>query len=137
MKKMAMRENRRVRPVLLAEAFNVYTALLQMGGYAPADPTCVVEEVAALADLLDEAGTKHKHATDAATVTRNALVAAEWAFHNRIMAVKNQIRAQYGVNSDQMQMIGLKRTSARKRPARGAKRANGSAPNGASGGSEE
>jgi len=130
---MALHENRRVRPVLLEEALDVYTALLQMDDYAPADPDCVVEEVAVLAKVLDEAGIRHKHATDAATVTRNALMAAEWAFHNRIMAVKNQIRAQYGVNSDQMQMIGLKRTSTRKLPSRVTKRINGGAQNGASG----
>ena len=130
---MALHENRRVRPGLLDEDSDVYTALLQMGDYAPPDPECVVAEVAVLATALEEARTRHKHAQDAATVTRNALTAAEWAFHNRIVAVKNQVRAQYGVNSDQVQMIGLKRTSARKRPSRGAKPANGANGNGTGG----
>ena len=43
---------------------------------------------------------------------------AEWEFHNRVLAMKEVVRGQYGVDSDEAQSIGLKKKSDRKRPTR-------------------
>jgi hypothetical protein len=45
-------------------------------------------------------------------------VAAEWRCHEAIMGVKAQVIAQYGRSSDQLQALGLKKQTERKRPAR-------------------
>ncbi|MBW4464832.1 MAG: hypothetical protein KME07_05245 [Pegethrix bostrychoides GSE-TBD4-15B] len=43
---------------------------------------------------------------------------AEWEFHNSVLAMKEVVRGQYGVDSDEAQSIGLKKKSDRKRPTR-------------------
>ena len=47
-----------------------------------------------------------------------AAAAAEWDFHNVMLAVKEQVVAQYGKSSDQVQSLGLKKKSEYKAPAR-------------------
>jgi hypothetical protein len=47
---------------------------------------------------------------------RDAANAAEWALHNLILGAKDQVIAQYGEDSDQVQAIGLKKKSEHKRP---------------------
>jgi hypothetical protein len=49
---------------------------------------------------------------------RDATTAAEWDFHNTMLAVKEQVIAQFGKNSDQVQALGLKKKSEYKAPAR-------------------
>ena len=43
---------------------------------------------------------------------------AEWEFHNTMLAVKEQVIAQFGKNSDQVQALGLKKKTEYKAPAR-------------------
>ena len=43
---------------------------------------------------------------------------AEWEFHNTVLAMKENVRGQYGSDSDQAQAVGLKKKSDRKRPSR-------------------
>ncbi len=43
---------------------------------------------------------------------------AEWEFHNAVLTMKEVVRGQYGVDSDEAQSIGLKKKSDRKRPTR-------------------
>ena len=43
---------------------------------------------------------------------------AEWEFHNTILTMKEVVRGQFGVDSNEAQAVGLKKKSDRKRPAR-------------------
>jgi hypothetical protein len=54
----------------------------------------------------------------ALAAARDQAAAAEWAFHDAILDVKNQVRAQFGVDSDEVQQLGLKKRSKRKTPVR-------------------
>jgi hypothetical protein len=47
---------------------------------------------------------------------RDVANAAEWAFHNLVLGARDQVRAQYGEDSDQLEAIGLKKKSEHKRP---------------------
>jgi hypothetical protein len=49
---------------------------------------------------------------------RDKATAKEWEFHNTILGVKDQVMAQYGRNSDEVQALGLKKASERKAPTR-------------------
>jgi hypothetical protein len=55
------------------------------------------------------------------TAYAKTAAAAEWDFHNTMLAVKEQVIAQFGKNSDQVQALGLKKKSEYKAPARKAK----------------
>ncbi|PSB26367.1 hypothetical protein C7B82_19835 [Stenomitos frigidus ULC18] len=43
---------------------------------------------------------------------------AEWEFHNTILTMKEVVRGQFGVDSNEAQAVGLKKKSERKRPTR-------------------
>jgi hypothetical protein len=45
-------------------------------------------------------------------------VAAEWEFHNLMLGAKDQVIAQFGRDSNEVQAIGLKKSSERKAPQR-------------------
>jgi hypothetical protein len=61
---------------------------------------------------------KELTAENALAAARDASRQAEWRFHNAMLAVKAQVIAQYGVSSDEVQALGLKKKSERRKPAR-------------------
>jgi len=58
-----------------------------------------------------EAMVHAKAATDKARL-------AEWVFHDRVLAMKESVRGQFGSDSNEAQAIGYKKKSERKRPRR-------------------
>ena len=54
----------------------------------------------------------------AAAAARDEAVAESWNFHNTILGVKDQVRAQFGPDSAELQSLGLKRKSEYKAPTR-------------------
>ena len=53
-------------------------------------------------------------------------VAAEWAFHNKLLEVDDQVVAQYGRDSNEAQAVGRKKESERKSPRRTSKKSQAS-----------
>jgi hypothetical protein len=47
---------------------------------------------------------------------RDEATAAEWAFHNAMLGGKDQVKAQFGVDSNELQAVGLKKKSEYKSP---------------------
>jgi hypothetical protein len=47
---------------------------------------------------------------------RDDATAAEWEFHNALLEAKNQVKAQYGPDSNELQGLGLKKKSEFKSP---------------------
>ena len=45
----------------------------------------------------------------------------EWEFHNLILGAKDQVTAQFGRDSNEVQAVGLKKASERKAPQRRSK----------------
>ena len=89
---------------------DAYTALQGMATYAPANTayakTAITTKLTAMKTAQD---------------VELAAAAAEWDFHNVMLAVKEQVVAQYGKSSDQVQSLGLKKKTEYKAPARKAK----------------
>lgn len=48
----------------------------------------------------------------------DATRAAEWEFHNGVLAMKEIVRGQFGSDSNEARAIGLKKKSERKKPVR-------------------
>ena len=95
-----------------------FIALQQMATYAPANQTYTVQAVQALADAMMAAHAAEKVAADLLDAKRDASAAAEQAFHDAMLSVKDQVIAQYGKNSDEVASLGLKKRVEYKRPAR-------------------
>jgi hypothetical protein len=90
--------------------------LQTVAGYAPANPAYALTAVTAAQSSLNAAQQAEAQAVAAAAAARDDAVAQEWAFHNLMLGVKDQIRAQFGKDSNEVQAIGLKRRSEYKRP---------------------
>lgn len=89
--------------------------------YQPANPAFALEVISAV-------HTRYRAAQDAEIVAQNTLAAArdaavatQWEFHEAILGAKNQIKALYGEDSDELAALGLKKKSDRKAPHRGSK----------------
>jgi hypothetical protein len=115
---MARNETKPISPAQLSADEDAFAALQAMTGYSPSNPAYMLANIeAAHAALL----AKQQAAVQAEAVSaaaRDAAVAEAWRFHNTILAVKDQVRAQFGVDSAELQALGLKRKSEYKKARR-------------------
>ena len=77
----------------------------------PADPTYAVTALTQAFDNMRAAQVAEDQAEAALATARDVATEKEWAVHNLMLAVKDQVRAQFGKDSLQVQELGLKRTS--------------------------
>ena len=111
-------ESKRLRPAQITEDESGFAALQTMAGYAPANPDYTVELVTAAHADLPAARAAEAPPAAAAAAARDDAVAKEWKFHNLILGAKDQVIAQFGRNSNQVQALNLKKTSEYKAPQR-------------------
>ncbi|PHJ61087.1 hypothetical protein VF14_04525 [Nostoc linckia z18] len=109
---------RRLRPQLISEDVSSWHGLQTINTYETnrADASAAKLQQAYQAMLAQqqaetEKQTLYRAAADAARL-------AEWEFHNAVLAMKEVVRGQYGLDSDQAQAVGLKKKSEYKRPSR-------------------
>ncbi|MFZ5909025.1 MAG: hypothetical protein ACOYYU_03310 [Chloroflexota bacterium] len=120
---MARNQNKRLTPAKKQADLEAYTALQALNDYAPANAAYAEAAVQSRLQALRSAQKAEVNAQNALAAARDAAVAAEWEFHNMILGVKEQVIAQYGRDSDQVQALGLKKKSEYKAPVRKAKAA--------------
>lgn len=115
---MAINESRRLTPTILQADQNAYTALAGFKGYQPANPACSREQLAQVLEEMRLARQKEINLENALAAARDTSRQAEWRFHNAMLDVKAQVVAQYGASSDEVQALGMKKKSERRRPVR-------------------
>lgn len=116
---MAKDEFRRISPKVLAEDLEIYAALKGMGDdYKPSNPAFATTAITALHTTMVGTGEVEAQAAAAHDAARDDHVASQWDFHNGILGVKGQAVAQFGPDSNEVQSLGLKKKSERKRPTR-------------------
>jgi hypothetical protein len=108
---MAKNENRRLTGPALAEDQFAFNALQNMTGYTPSNPSYVITALTQAFDNMRAAQVAEDQAEAALATARDVATEKEWAVHNLMLAVKDQVRAQFGKDSLQVQELGLKRTS--------------------------
>lgn len=113
---MAQNELKRLPPVVLQADQNAYTALLNFKEYQPANMSASQENVARALEEMRAARQNEMKLANALAAARDAARQAEWCFHNIMLDVKAQAIAQYGVDSDEVQALGLKKKSERRKP---------------------
>lgn len=109
---------KRLRPAVLITDRDSLTALANITNYAPANPAYAVAALNTLQTEMLAAQATETQAIAAAEAARDAANAKEWAFHEAIVAMKDQVVAQFGRDSDQAQTVGRKKESERKPPKR-------------------
>lgn len=113
---MAKNQSIRVRPTVLQADLSAHTALLAVSDYKPANTAYAKPAVDGKLTAMKAAQMAEVNAQNALAAARDAAAAAEWDFHNIMLGVKEQVIAQYGKDSDQVQALGLKKKSERKTP---------------------
>ena len=120
---MAKNETRRLTPNQLQEDKDSFTALGKIEGYTPANPAFSLANGTESATAREKRQKEEVEAEKALGTARDVATAAEWDFHNYILGVKDQVKAQFGKNSNEIQSLGLKKKSEYKTPKPKAKKA--------------
>lgn len=115
-------QTRRLSPPQIQADRDAFAALQAIAGYAPANPAYALAAIAAARASLDGAQQAETQADAAAAAARDSAVAREWEFHNLMLGAKDQIIAQFGKDSNEVQAVGLKRKSEYSRPKPRAKK---------------
>lgn len=118
---MANTQRSRVSPQVLQADMDAYLSLKVIAGYQPSNPAHSLSAIAELHDKLRASLETELHAHHAFAAARDASLAMQWEFHDAILGVKNQVKAQYGANSDEVATLGLKKKSERRTPTRATK----------------
>ena len=112
------KESKRLRPPQITDDEGSFAALQAMAGYAPANQTYTLAAIAAAHEGLRSAWAAETQAEAAYAAARDNAVAKEWEFHNLILGAKDQVTAQFGRDSNEVQAMGLKKSSERRAPQR-------------------
>ena len=106
--------NRRLPPDTLQADLDCITALKAIEGYAPSNPADTLTALNDIQTRVAAAQERELHAANAYAAARDDAVLLENERHERVKSVKNQVRAQYGNDSNEVASLGLKKTSERK-----------------------
>lgn len=118
---MAKDQSKRLSAAILEADKTSLAALQAVANYTPANPTYSLAAIAKARDELAAAQTAEAQTAAAAAAARDDAVAKEWEFHNLMLGAKDQVIAQFGRDSSEVQSIGLKRASEYRPRARRAK----------------
>jgi hypothetical protein len=110
--------NNRLAPSVLNADQDIFEGLQTITDYAPYRKEASISQIEqAQVEMLKsqklEAQLKAQYRA-ALDVARQS----EWMFHNTILEAKNAVVAQFGSDSSEAQIVGLKKKSAYKRPVR-------------------
>lgn len=111
-------ETRRIKPTVIEDDESGFEALQAMTGYAPVNQAYTLAAVTAAHEALQSARTAETQTGAAYAAARDDSVAREWDFHNLMLGVKDQVTAQFGRDSNEVQALKLKKASERKAPQR-------------------
>ncbi|HEX8745799.1 MAG TPA: hypothetical protein VF717_01280 [Pyrinomonadaceae bacterium] len=115
---MAKDQSKRIPTNILASDTESFDGLKEIAGYAPANPHYSMEAMTAAETAMRNAHEAETRAEGALAIARDNAVAAEWVFHNLVLGMRDQVTAQFGRNSNEVQLVGLKKTSEYRRRSR-------------------
>lgn len=119
---MAKDETKRIRPTILQEDRDALAAIKGFKDpvpvYKPANDDFALAKLQAAQQAVIDAREIEVQKESDASAARDATVAAEWAFHNIMLGSKDQVKAQYGDDSDQYSAVGMTKKSERHSPTR-------------------
>jgi hypothetical protein len=122
---MAKNETKQLAPSVLVEDREVYAAIKVITNYAPANPEFSQAALDASHDAMVKAQEAEAQAAAKWAAARDDKVAAEWGFHNKTLGGKDQVKAQFGPNSNELQSLKLKKKTEYKSPTRSSKKGSG------------
>ena len=115
---MAHSNRQNPNPSMIANARAVLRGIERLTDYAPPNPSFSLAALQVLERVLSEAERRVEDLQHMLDLARNGLVLARRNFCNAIQSAKQQVVAQYGDDSMEVEAIGLTRRSERKRGKR-------------------
>lgn len=117
---MAKDETKRIRPITLQEDRDALSAIkgFNSPAYKPSNDKYTLDKLQAAQGAVVSAREIEVQKQADFDTARDVTVAAEWAFHNAILAAKDQVQAQYGDDSAEISAVGLTKKSERAAPVR-------------------
>jgi len=115
---MAKDEIKRLKAAALKADEDAYTALKTIQGYKPANPDYALPLLENMHQAMTGNQDRELIAEKEWKSARDDANDAEWEFHNAVLGMKDQVIAQFGVDSNEVQLLGLKKKSEYKRPGR-------------------
>jgi hypothetical protein len=115
---MTKNQHKRLPPGKIEADENGFAALQKITGYTPINSTYSLDAISSAHEELRNLRRAAAEALAEAQAARESAVAKEWEFHNLMLGVKEQIIAQFGKDSGEVEALGLKRKSDYKPPKR-------------------
>jgi hypothetical protein len=113
---MAKNETRRLRPAEIQADVDALSSLEQIAGYAPHKDYLKVENLKTIRDRMLALKAKERQSEAVFKADRDNTVADEWRHHNHMLEAKEQVIAQFGKSSNEVQALGLKKKTEYKKP---------------------
>jgi hypothetical protein len=111
---MAKDQSRRLSPAILREDRDSLAAVKKITAYAPHDPALSTAALIALAAEVDAAQEEEIQLEAALAAARDKANRLEWALHNAVVGMRDQVTGQFRRESDEAQSVGRKKPSERK-----------------------
>ncbi len=111
-----MKKPKRLSKKQLQEDRDAYAALKAITDYNPSNKEYALDEIINKHETMNASQTDEVQKEGALDAARDKTAADEWEFHNAILGSKQQVIAQFGDSSDEVQSVGLKKKSEYKRP---------------------
>ena len=108
---MAKDQSKRLPPATIEGDRNSFSALQAITNYQPVNQSFSTEALTAALSALNNAQRAETQAAAAAASARDAAVQREWEFHNLVLGMRDQVIAQFGRDSNEIQAVGLKKIS--------------------------
>jgi hypothetical protein len=122
---MATDKTKKISPAVLAEDEDVFARLQQIPGYAPSNPAYAAAKLQTAINDLRTAQETEARAEAARDAARDTVVEKQWMLHEIAVGIRDQVQAQFGKNSEEVQTIGRKREAEYKKRARKGGRSSG------------
>ncbi len=115
---MAKNQSRRLPPLKIEADESGFAALQAIQTYTPINPAYSLDAVSGAHLELEDLRRAEAQAARMMAAARDLLIAKEWEFHNLMLGVKEQVIAQFGKDSGEVEALGLKRKSDYRPPRR-------------------
>ena len=101
----------RISPQQLKSDIELIRALSGIDGYTPHNPAYSLEAATAALERLDHSETALILAENALAAARDAVMDGRRALRNVIIGAKNEVRVIYGLSSNELASLGIKKKS--------------------------
>jgi hypothetical protein len=113
---MADKTTRVLQPSIIQDDLTGYAALKAIPDYKPSNPVFEVSKIEESYNNMVAKQVYYAQKEADFKAARDEKVLAEWDFHNKLLGAKEQVIAQYGKSSNEVQAIGLKKKTEYKKP---------------------